>query len=101
MYIIRHVFYGIGINKYKINKMNHTIHGECDCCDNIPYNNNKLHIKIDLFVSRTNPKGNRLLMSKPCDNCLHYIKQILTKKKYIVKRIYYIDIDSSIKYLKI
>ena len=42
-----------------------TIHAECDCVDNIKISKKKkLHKKwrkIDLFVIRTNPKGNKLL----------------------------------------
>ena len=94
------MFYGTGINKYKINKNNDTIHGECDCIDNLPKNKNKKYIKIDLFVSRTNPKGNRLLMSKSCNNCIKYVNEKGKKKGYIINKIYYVDDDSSIKYIK-
>ena len=101
---IRYVFYGMGINKYKINKNNDTIHAECDCVDNIKISKEKkLHKKwrkIDLFVIRTNPKGNKLLMAKPCNNCINYIHKNIEKKGFKLNRIYYTDIDSSIKYIK-
>ena len=42
---IRYVFYGMGINKYKINKNNDTIHAECDCVDNIKISKEKNFIK--------------------------------------------------------
>ena len=81
---IRYVFYGMGINKYKINKNNDTIHAECDCVDNIKISKEKNFIKngekIDLFVIRTNPKGNKLLMAKPCNNCINYIHKNIEKK---------------------
>ena len=41
---IRYVFYGMGINKYKINKNNDTIYAN-DCVDNIKISKEKNFIK--------------------------------------------------------
>ncbi len=50
-----------------------------------------------MMVSRTNPKGNRLMMAKPCDCCLKYIHTNLPKKGYKLNKIYYTDENGDIK----
>ena len=39
-------------------------------------------------------------MAKPCNNCINYIHKNIIKKGFKLNRIYYTDIDSSIKYIK-
>ena len=37
---------------------------------------------ISIFVYRTNNKGDKLMMAKPCQNCLNSIEFNLKKKKF-------------------
>jgi len=92
-YILRNriVFYSTGMNHYEINNNHDTIHAEVDSIMNLPINRKKKKIKINMMVSRTNPKGNRLMMAKPCDCCLKYIHTNLPKKGYKLNKIYYTD----------
>ena len=51
-----------------------------------------------MFVSRTNPKGNRLMMAKCCDSCLKYIHTNLPKKGYKLNKSYYTNEDGEIAF---
>jgi len=46
---------------------------------------------INLIVFRTNNKGDKLMMAKPCKNCLHTIDFTLKKKNYNLKKLIYSD----------
>ena len=46
-------------------------------------------VPINLVVFRTNNDGNKLMMAKPCKNCLNYIDFTLKKKNYKLKKLYY------------
>lgn len=96
--INRIMFYSIGINHYNINKKNNTIHAEVDCINNLKYSCKKKN--INLFVFRTNPKGTELLKSKPCDNCINFIKNNLQKKNYKLNNLYFIDNVNEINIIK-
>lgn len=97
------MFYSVGINKYNINKNNDTIHAEVDCIQNLKISKEKILKKklkkIDLFVFRTNPKGNKLMMAKPCSNCLDYIRKNIQKKGYKLNRIYFTNEDGLLEYI--
>jgi len=70
--------------------MNHgTLHAEVDAMLKLPYQ--KKIKKINLAVFTTNKKGDILLLSRCCDNCLKSIDIIAKKKNYIVDKIYYIN----------
>jgi len=66
-----------------------TVHAEVDVML-------KLHIQkktkiINIAVFTTNKTGEKLIMSKCCNNCLRSINIIAAKKNYIVKKIFYIN----------
>jgi hypothetical protein len=44
--------------------------------------------EINILVIRVNNSGN-LCSSKPCSNCILYMKTIAVKKGYKIKRIFY------------
>ena len=92
------MFYSIGINYYNINNKNNTIHAEVDCINNLKYSLKKKN--INLFVFRTNPKATELLKSKPCDNCINFIKNKLHKKNYKLNNLYYINNINEINIIK-
>ena len=46
---------------------------------------------INLIIFRTNSKGDSLLMSKPCNNCIKTIYSTLKYKNYKLKKIWYTD----------
>lgn len=85
------MFYSIGINHYEINNNHDTIHAEVDSILKLKINQKKKLKQINMFVFRTNPKGNLLLNSKPCCSCLKYIQNNLHKKGYKLNNLYYIN----------
>lgn len=54
---------------------------------------------VNMFVFRTNPKGDKLLMGKCCNCCLKYIYNNLHKKGYKLNKIYYTTNEESIEYI--
>ena len=52
--------------------------------------------KVNLIVFRSNPKKNRLLMAKPCNNCIRTMYYLIEKKGYILKGVFYTDENGSI-----
>jgi hypothetical protein len=79
-----------GINKYEMNMNHGTVHAEVDALIKLPYSKTRNQI-INLAVYTTSRDGSKLLMSKCCNNCIKSINIISKRKKYIVKRIYYIN----------
>ena len=53
------MFYGKGINYYNVDKNYRSIHAEVDAVNNLPFTDKRN--KVNLFVFRTNKKGNVLL----------------------------------------
>lgn len=91
------MFYGHGINYYNVDKQHTSIHAEVNTVDKLK--NTTKRTKVNLFVFRTNKVGNRLTMSKPCDNCLNYIKENIPKKGYRLYKIYYVDFEGNLQQL--
>ena len=89
------MFYGKGINYYNIDNKYRTIHAEVDAVNSLPITQKRN--KVNLFVFRTNKKGDVLTMSKPCDNCMNYITKNLALKGYRLHRIYYTDFNGEIQ----
>ena len=54
---------------------------------------------IILIVFRTNNDGNKLMMAKPCQNCLHIIDFTLKRKNYNLKKLCYSDENGQIMVL--
>ena len=93
----RIVFYSHGINHYEVNNNHDTIHAEVDCIMNLKINKKYKSKSVNLFVFRTNPKGNVLLMDKPCTCCMNYIEKNLNKKNYKLNKIYYTNSNGLIE----
>ena len=53
--------------------------------------NHKKKCPINIIVFRTNNKGDKLMMAKPCQNCLTTIDITLKKKNYNLKKLIYSD----------
>jgi len=51
---------------------------------------------INLIVFRTNNNGDKLMMAKPCDNCLKTIDFTLKRKNYHLKKLCYSDENGEI-----
>jgi hypothetical protein len=92
----------IGYNKYNIenrtlSKKPDNCHAEVDACMKLQFNNEqKKRKKVYLIVFRSNTKKNRLLMAKPCNNCINNMNFIINKKGYILKGIYYTNNEGNI-----
>lgn len=89
------MFYGKGINYYNVDKNYRSIHAEVSAVDSLPFTDKRT--KVNLFVFRTNKKGNVLTMSKPCINCTNYIHRNLALKGYRLHRIYYTDFEGKLQ----
>jgi hypothetical protein len=90
------------IISYGVNKMGDTngivpgIHAEHDAIRKLPkLRRNKRQQQISILVIRVSVK-NRLLLSKPCCNCINIMKTIPEKKGYKIKNIYYSDDNGNI-----
>lgn len=91
----------IGYNKYNIDNRSsiikpNNVHAEVDCCMKLKINKSSKKIKVNLIVFRTNKKKNRLLLAKPCNNCIKTMYYLIEKKGYILKGVYYTDENGNI-----
>tara|TARA_B100000963_G_scaffold358847_1_gene384538 strand:- start:15716 stop:16159 length:444 start_codon:yes stop_codon:yes gene_type:complete len=92
----------IGFNKYNIDNRSSVVepnncHAEVDACMKLQFNKTpEKKIKVNLIVFRSNPKKNRLLMAKPCNNCIKTMNYMIHKKGYILKNVYYTDDNGNI-----
>lgn len=74
-----------------------SIHAEVDCVKKIKRSHKLSPINIIIF--RTNNKGDRLSMSKPCQHCINTIYSELKYKNYKLKKIWYTnELGNFIKY---
>jgi hypothetical protein len=83
------VFYGQNINEYNIANSIDTVHAEINTCHKVKPSSKKK--EIIMCVYRTNKKGDRLMCSKPCLNCLRQSYKILSYKNYKITRFYWFD----------
>jgi len=70
------------------------VHAEVDCVSKLKFS--EKCVPINLLVFRTNNKGDKLMMSKPCENCLKTIDFTLKKKNYRLKKLCYTDEEGNI-----
>jgi hypothetical protein len=96
--IKKNIIYSIGVNLYNtdlnMSFKSHTpqtIHAEHNAIYKLPYNHKKRRKVIDIIVFRTNKKGNSLLMSKSCQNCLTHLERGIINKNYKLRDFYYTD----------
>ena len=66
------------------------MHAEVNAVNNLPYNFKKKLKKVNIIVCRIN-NNKQLLMAKPCNNCVTYIKNKLIAKKYKLNRLWFSD----------
>ena len=90
-----------GINHYNIDTKFTSRHAEVDAVTKLRYSEKQK--QIIMLVFRTNNKGDKLLMAKPCDNCVKSIRKTLKYKNYKLKanKCYYTDREGKFSYIKI
>ena len=95
------IIYSIGVNLYNTDLntsyKSHTpltIHAEHNAIHKLPKNPKKRSKVIDIIVFRTNKKGDSLLMSKSCPNCLKHLTRGLIHKNYKLRNFYYTNNNS-------
>ena len=70
------------------------LHAEVDCVSKLKYS--EKCVPINLVVFRTNNKGDKLMMAKPCENCIKSINFTLKRKNYCLKKLCYSNEDGDI-----
>tara|TARA_B100000424_G_scaffold260957_1_gene245355 strand:+ start:334 stop:606 length:273 start_codon:yes stop_codon:yes gene_type:complete len=90
------------VNQYNIlnnksDKNYDCIHAEHDCVRRLKKSEKCQSINIVVF--RTNNKGDKLMMSKPCCNCLKTIDFTLKKKNYKLKKLIYTDENGNFQFM--
>lgn len=77
-----------GYNKYTIidTKLCRSTHSEVMAINNLRFT--KKLKKIDIYVLRVNRSGS-LCNSKPCSNCIDYMRKTLRKRNYKLQNIIY------------
>ena len=90
-----------GINYYNIDNKYTSIHAEVDAVNKLRYT--KKQKKIEMIVFRTNNKGDKLMMAKPCQCCVFYIRKTLKYRNYKLKsnKCWYTNEDGDFSYIKI
>lgn len=106
LWIIVGMFYVNGYNKYMSPTSKNTIHAEVDALIKFSKKFNKIQSQIsgkifNLCVVRTNKKGDKLMCSACCDNCVKSIHDFNRKNKFKIANVYYIDRESNIQIMKI
>lgn len=87
------MFYSTGINYYHLDWKTKTQHAEVNAALGLKPNHENKKKKVIVLILRTNSDGTKLLMSKPCNNCIWSLKTILDKKGYKFKAGWYTDND--------
>tara|TARA_B100000900_G_scaffold149053_1_gene126513 strand:+ start:124 stop:567 length:444 start_codon:yes stop_codon:yes gene_type:complete len=97
-----HNILSIGFNKYNTHnrtRIEHpgNCHAEVDACMRLKFNEEpQKKKKVNLIVFRSNSKKNRLLLAKPCNNCIRTMYYLIHKKGYILNSVYYTDDNGNI-----
>ena len=89
-----------GINHYSILDYNIGIstHAEVSAINKLP-STRKIQ-NIDIFVLKIDRNG-KLGYSKPCENCIRYMKIKLPKRNYKINKIYYTTSNDDFEYMKL
>ena len=74
------------------------VHAEVDCVERLKKSEKMSPINIIVF--RTNNNGSKLMMAKPCENCLKTIDFTLKRKNYKLKKLCYTDENGTICYIQ-
>lgn len=85
------MFYVEGINYYDIDEKGTSIHAEIDAIQKLKNMSlvKNTPTKIIIVVYRVNNAGTRIMMAKPCANCINEMKSELEKKNYKLHRGWY------------
>lgn len=86
-----------GYNHYKPSKLL-SIHAEIDAANKLP-KTKKIKF-VDIVILRVNLSGS-IAYSKPCANCVRFMRTILRTRNYIIKNIYYSNEFGSITKTKL
>lgn len=81
----------------KSEKNHDCIHAEDDCVSRLK--KSEKCQPINLVVFRTNNKGDKLMMAKPCQNCMKTIDFTLKKKNYRLKKLIYTDENGEFQFM--
>ena len=93
------MFYGKGINEYQVDGKNATTHAEINALNTLKINNKNKMKKIFMCTLTTNKfKGDKLITSRPCFNCLNYVYKTAIKKGYIIQRFYFFDESNNLTF---
>ena len=74
------------------------VHAEVDCVERLK--KSEKMSPINLIVFRTNNNGSKLMMAKPCENCLKTIDFTLKRKNYKLKKLCYTNENGTICYMQ-
>ena len=90
------MFYGFGYNQYNINKKasfnnRNSLHAEMDCLKKLKKQVKKKIVNVLVFRINNNCE---YLNAKPCKSCYQSILDLLDRKNFILKNIYYTDKNS-------
>lgn len=88
---------GFGCNQMGDDEgLNPGIHAEQNAISKLVSIKNKKYLEdINILVIRLSKK-NKLQSSKPCNNCIRYMKVVPSKKGYNIKYVYYSDSEENI-----
>jgi deoxycytidylate deaminase len=89
-------FYAFGYNKYNLYGTTRTIHAEIDAIKKLKKNYGKSKSLI-VLIFRISKNGTRILLGKPCQNCISKLNYTLRKKKYRLSHIYYTTYQHTIQ----
>ena len=73
------------------------LHAEVDCVSRLKKSSKVSNINILVF--RTNNKGDKLMMAKPCDHCIKTIDFTLKRKNYKLKKLLYTDENGNLTHI--
>jgi|TARA_Y100000389_G_C17419660_1_gene495935 hypothetical protein len=88
------VFYAVGTNQYDIDGKGTSLHAEMDAVQKLKdYSrlgfSTKKPKKVIAIVFRVNNAGTRIMMSKPCHQCIAGMKRELERKNYKLHKGWY------------
>ena len=79
----------IGRNYYNIDFKDTSRHAEVDAVMQLKHNHSKRFKKVTIIILRTNNKGDRCMLAKPCNHCIQSLRYMLERKRYKLHKGYY------------
>ena len=107
------MFYAAGFNEYNIDMtekqynifkknnghVHNSIHAEENAINNLKISEKTK--KVNICVFRTNKKGDKLMMAKPCCNCQNIIVNGLKQKNYKLHHCWFTNKDGEFEKIKL